>query len=119
MSFVPHSWAGFATAPVVGGVSGVVVRTCSYGPFVPRLSEFYGIAMYMYWVDHPPPHFHAFYSGDEAVIAIDDGSVIAGSIPTTALRLVREWLGLHRSELEENWYRASRPESLVAIEPLR
>lgn len=27
--------------------------------FVPRLSEFYGIVVYMYWSDHHPPHFHA------------------------------------------------------------
>ena len=30
---------------------------------MPRLSEFYGIAIYMYWQDHAPPHFHAFYAG--------------------------------------------------------
>lgn len=99
--------------------SGVTVRARPYDPCVPRLSELYGIAICMYSVDHPPPHFHAFYSGDEAVIAIEDGAVIAGSIPTTALHLVREWLELHRPELTATWDRASRPEPLVAIEPLR
>jgi hypothetical protein len=37
---------------------------------VPRISQFYGIAIYMYFSDHPPPHIHAQYSGVEAVIAI-------------------------------------------------
>ena len=53
---------------------------------VPRISEFYGIAIYMYFSDHPPPHIHAQYGGVEAVIAIGDGAVIRGSIPDRALR---------------------------------
>jgi hypothetical protein len=40
---------------------------------VPRISEFYGIVIGMYFGDHPPPHFHARYSGEEAVIAIATG----------------------------------------------
>jgi hypothetical protein len=86
---------------------------------VPRLSEFYGIAIYMYWIDHPPPHFPALYGGDEAIISIEDGSIIAGSIPHTAHRLVREWAEIHRQELRDNWTRASRPEAMQAIEPLQ
>ena len=79
----------------------------------------FGIAIYMYWVDHPPPHFHAFYGGEEAIVGIAEGSILAGSIPRTALRLVHEWLELHRLELEANWQRASRPEPVLPIEPLR
>jgi hypothetical protein len=30
---------------------------------VPRISSFYGIVIEMYFGDHPPPHFHARYSG--------------------------------------------------------
>jgi len=29
----------------------------------PRISEFYGIVIEMYYGDHPPPHFHARYRG--------------------------------------------------------
>jgi hypothetical protein len=28
---------------------------------VPRIREFYGIVIEMYYGDHPPPHFHARY----------------------------------------------------------
>ena len=28
---------------------------------MPRISEFYGIVVEMYWSDHNPPHFHAKY----------------------------------------------------------
>jgi hypothetical protein len=27
---------------------------------MPRISEFFGIAIYMYYRDHAPPHFHPF-----------------------------------------------------------
>lgn len=43
---------------------------------MPRLSSFYGIVVYMYWTDHPPPHFHAEYGENQAVIAIADGSLV-------------------------------------------
>ena len=34
---------------------------------MPRISEFFGIAIYMYWFDrqkHQVPHFHARFAGD-------------------------------------------------------
>ena len=86
---------------------------------VPRLAEFYGIVIYMYWSDHAPPHFHAVYAGDEAQIRIDDGSELEGSLPRTAARLVREWAELRRTELLADWDRAQRPEPLEPIDSLR
>lgn len=86
---------------------------------VPRLSEFYGIIISMYWRDHQPPHFHANYAGEEAQVRIDDGTFMAGSLPRTAARLVGEWAGLHRDELIANWHRAQAMEPLVAIDPLQ
>jgi Domain of unknown function (DUF4160) len=106
-------------ATAASDAASVAVAGLPYPRRVPRISEFYGIAIYMYWVDHPPPHFHALYGGEEAVVAIADGTVIAGALPRTALRLVREWLDLHREELEANWERAAVPDALVRIDPLR
>jgi hypothetical protein len=40
---------------------------------VPRLSTFYGIVIYMYRPDHPPPHFHAQYG--EHIAQIDLASL--------------------------------------------
>ena len=37
---------------------------------MPRISEFYGIVIYMYYSDHAPPHFHAIYGQFEAEILI-------------------------------------------------
>lgn len=44
-------------------------------PVVPRLSEFYGIVIAMYFEDHPPVHFHAFYAGQWAVVVVDPVAV--------------------------------------------
>jgi len=44
----------------------------------------------MYCDDHNPPHFHAEYGGDEALISIDTLDVIAGELPSRALGLVYE-----------------------------
>ena len=86
---------------------------------MPRISEFYGIVIEMYYGDHAPPHFHARYGGDSAKIAIETGELIAGSLPSRALRLVREWVEQHRAELEANWQRATNHKQPEAIEPLR
>jgi hypothetical protein len=85
---------------------------------VPRISEFYGIVIAMYYAEHGVPHFHAIYAGHDASITIDSGEVLAGSLPDRALRLVREWAELHRTELEEDWWRAREGQPLERIAPL-
>jgi Domain of unknown function (DUF4160) len=85
---------------------------------MPTISGFLGIVIRMYYRDHAPPHFHAYYQDHEAKIAIDSGEVIAGSLPRRALALVREWTDLHRSELLRNWTAAEQRRPLDAIEPL-
>jgi len=85
---------------------------------VPRISNFYGIAIYMYvGREHPPPHFHALYAEFEAQVAFD-GTVLNGSLPTRAARLVAEWARIHADELDANWQRATAHEPLTSIEPL-
>jgi Domain of unknown function (DUF4160) len=86
---------------------------------VPRISYFYGITIMMYWNerDHPIPHFHAEYAGEEASIAVD-GTVLAGSLPTKALRLIEDWTQLHHDELLVNWQLARNGEPLARIDPL-
>jgi hypothetical protein len=86
---------------------------------VTRISEFYGIAVYMYWKDHGPAHVHAFYSGDEALVRIRDGGTLAGSLPQNATRLVRDWVNRRQAELVANWERAQVPEPLLPIDGLQ
>jgi hypothetical protein len=85
---------------------------------MPRISEFYGIVITMYYAEHGVPHFHALHAGREASVAIETLEVLAGSLPDRALRLVREWASLHRDELHLDWQRARADQPLKPIEPL-
>jgi hypothetical protein len=43
---------------------------------MPPISEFYGIAIYMYYRDHAPPHFHAIYGEFDAEISIATTEIV-------------------------------------------
>jgi hypothetical protein len=86
---------------------------------MPEISRFFGILIKMFFDDHNPPHFHAFYGEDQVLVDIRTLSVFAGSLPPRALGLVIEWATLHREELLENWRRAGNHEPLVGIDPLK
>jgi hypothetical protein len=86
---------------------------------MPEISRFYGIVIRMFFNDHVPPHFHAIYGEESAVISIENLAVLEGHLTARALGLVVEWATLHRAELMDRWDRARRYEPLRAIEPLR
>lgn len=85
---------------------------------MPRIAHFYGIAVYMYYRDHPPPHFHAIYGEHEAIIDIATAELAEGKLPRRALSLVKEWANVHRDELAHNWDLARIGQPLDAIAPL-
>jgi hypothetical protein len=85
---------------------------------MPCVSDFYGIAIYMYYSDHAPPHFHAEYGGDEVEIEICTLNVLRGTMKRRALALVLEWASLHRNELSVNWILARQGLRLQAIDGL-
>ena len=61
--------------------------------------------------------FHAVYGDHEALVTLD-GAVFAGSLPGRALSMVREWLALHRAELETDWQLAQQKKPINPIDPL-
>jgi len=85
---------------------------------MPTISRFYGILIRMYHKDHAPPHFHAWYGSHDASIRISDLEVMEGSLPPTALRLVKSWAAHHQIELAENWKLATDRRPLQPIKPL-
>lgn len=85
---------------------------------MPRISEFYGIAIYMYFQDHVPPHFHAIYGRLDVEVEIATGDILKGSLPGRAERLVREWAQKYRPELEVNWKLARAHQPVRQIPPL-
>ena len=48
---------------------------------MPCVSQFFGIAIYMYFNDHLAPHFHAEYGGSEALYEIATLRVYRGKLP--------------------------------------
>ncbi len=86
---------------------------------MPRISEFFGILIAMYWGEgsHLEPHFHAEH-GDHAASVAFDGSIVAGSLSARDARLVREWALLHQDELTKNWELGREAKPFERIAPL-
>jgi len=89
---------------------------------MPILSMFYGVVIRMYFYDdkqHHVPHLHAEYAGKMAVLSIDTGEVLAGTLPPGKVRLVQAWIEIHRDELLADWRLAVVGEEVFRIEPLK
>ncbi len=85
---------------------------------MPEISRFFGITISIRFREHPPPHFHAEYSGHLASIRIDKLILHDGSLPPRVLGMVIEWATLHRAELLENWALAQARKRPKKIKPL-
>jgi hypothetical protein len=86
---------------------------------MPELCRFYGIIIKMYFADHAPPHFHAEYGSEEALIDIRTLAVFAGKLPPRAMGLVIEWAALHQDELKRCWNSAVDLQPPGKIDPLK
>lgn len=89
---------------------------------MPAISMFYGIIIYMYFMDnakHNTPHIHVKYQGNEVVVSIPEGDIIEGSIPNTKMKLVQAWIELHKDELMANWELSVSGQQPYKIDPLR
>jgi len=86
---------------------------------MPRISAFLGIVIAMYFDDHPPPHFHALYSGESVCIGIDPLTMLAGRLPPRVLGYVVEWAALHQDELLADWALVAANQPPNPIPPLR
>ena len=85
---------------------------------MPVICIFAGIKISMFYNDHTPPHFHADYAERRALISIEEGCVIRGSLPSRQLKFVLAWAEFHKDELMQNWELARMGEPLVSIDPL-
>ena len=89
---------------------------------MPTISMFYGILILMYFYDnkkHSMPHIHAEYGDHGVSIAIEDGSVLGGSLPPGKMKLVQAWIEIHKEDLFANWKLAVAGEPVFKIEPLK
>lgn len=86
---------------------------------MPEISRFFGIIIRMYFDDHDPPHFHAIYGNEEALVGIEPIEVLRGGLPRRAASMVVEWAALHQRELMENWDRLRGEQLPLKVQPLR
>ena len=72
---------------------------------MPEIVRFYGIVIKMYFRDreHEPAHIHAIYGDYLGEFNIRTSEMIVGDLPNRAQRLVREWMSMHKDELQKMW----------------
>ncbi len=85
---------------------------------MPAICRFLGIVIAMFYNDHNPPHFHARYGWQRALVAIDTLTMLEGRLSPRVLGLVTEWAALHQEELREDWRLARQQAPLRTIAPL-
>ena len=85
---------------------------------MPEICIFFGIRITINYNDHVPPHFHAEYNGNKALVDIINGKVIKGGLPKRQLKLVLAWAELHKDELMQDWELARDHQPLYKIAPL-
>ena len=72
----------------------------------------------MFYDEHNPPHFHAEFQAKKAVFDFL-GNILVGDLGSkTAVKLVREWVDLRVTELENNWELAMAGKEIKKINPL-
>jgi hypothetical protein len=85
---------------------------------MPEISRFLGIIIRMFYNEHNPPHFHAYYNEYKAEIDIKSLDILAGKLPKRIYNLVVEWALEHREELMTDWDLMRNDKEPEKIEPL-
>lgn len=72
---------------------------------MPEISRFYGIVIKMFFKpkEHEPSHIHALYGEYVGVFDLKTLEMTDGDLPQKAQALVKEWLQLNGSKLQEMW----------------
>ena len=72
---------------------------------MPEITRFYGIVIKMFFKpkEHEPSHIHAVYGEYLGEFNIQTLEMLQGDLPMKAQGLVKEWLALHRDELQTMW----------------
>ncbi|WP_129676191.1 DUF4160 domain-containing protein [Candidatus Chloroploca sp. Khr17] len=84
---------------------------------MPRIAEFDGVIILLYYDDHHPPHVHVRYGSHQALMQIDPASIAAGALPRRVEQQVLAWATRRMAALQANWDRAQRHQPLEWIDP--
>ena len=94
------------------------VELCLNKEYMPEICRFYGIIIYLYWMDHNPPNIHVVYGDYECSISIIE-RIVDGKIPAKVVSKVNQWMDIHQDEIMKLWEKASKGEKIEKIEPLK
>jgi hypothetical protein len=83
---------------------------------MPSVCRFGGIVIYLYYNDHPPPHFHAQYAGAVLEVTIQSVGVLRGSLPAAQTSQVLAWAQKRQADLlaDSDLARAGQPLQPIA-----
>ena len=70
---------------------------------MPRLISIDGVDISMYFRDHAPPHVHAYFGDEEALITIRDGLLYEGSLPAAKLVVAQSYVQGNTEQLLARW----------------
>lgn len=59
----------------------------------------------MFANDHYPPHFHIWTPDGEAMVLLEDFSLMRGVVRRDELKMVQEWARKNRDMLDMEWRR--------------
>ena len=83
------------------------------------ISRFLGILIRMFFKDHNPPHFHAYYQNYKATFNIETGKIMEGNLPKRQKKLVEKWAKRYKDELCSNWMLLQNDEQPDPIPPIK
>lgn len=89
---------------------------------MPIVSQFYGIIVRIYFNDnekHHLEHIHVQYNEYHSTYAINNCSLIDGSLPKKQHKLVVAWMEIHKEELHALWKVAQDDGEIFKIDPLK
>lgn len=69
---------------------------------MPKISEFYGMKIYLYFDDHDPPHIH-IRGQDKAEIYIQTSGYKNGLLPLNKERNTLIWLNAYQDDIMKAW----------------
>ena len=82
---------------------------------MPEISRFFGVRIAIYYDEHNPPHFHAYYQAFDASYSIENGKRMRGKMPVNLEKVIIRWFKKNKKEIIDNWNLARDGEPLIKI----
>lgn len=70
---------------------------------MPNIVSYLGLAFYIYFNDHNPPHVHIHYGEFKLVIAIEGAELMEGYLPKRQRKLAQAVISKYKEEFQEKW----------------